>query len=344
MTGSCTARRRRGFTLVELLVVIAIIGVLVALLLPAVQAAREAARRMSCSNNLKNLGLGVLNFTDARGRLPYSVSQWEEESVNGQWVGPPLGRMHPKNGGPGYSGRGWMVEIFPQMENSAAYDRITTALQKNIGVGDGKFTARAGRGSGMGVTEIRDIVGTQLSWFTCPSDESAVPSDQQFHWPGVPVATASYKGVLGDNVVWPQATSHQAGTLPDCHNNVSGCNGLFWRTAYYDPVELNAITDGQSNTFLAGESVVRMDYHSAALFADGDWASCNVPLNFFLPSQEQSEVVNLWYEVRGFRSVHPGGAQFVLADGSVHFVAESIDHRTYRALATRNGGETVSIP
>jgi prepilin-type N-terminal cleavage/methylation domain-containing protein/prepilin-type processing-associated H-X9-DG protein len=342
--GKTRGAARHGFTLVELLVVIAIIGVLVALLLPAVQSARESARRMSCANNMKNMGLGILNYTDANGHLPYSVSQWEEESVDGQWVGPPLGKMHPKNGGPGYSGRGWIVAILPQMENSAAHDRITAALKDNLGLQDGKFSARAARGTGMGVIEIRDVVGAQLPWFTCPSDDSAAPSDQQFHWPGVTVATTSYKGVLGDNVVWPQSTSHLAGSLPDCHNNVSGCNGLLWRTAYYEPIELADVTDGQSNTLMTGESVVRMDFHSAALFADGDWASCNVPLNFFLPTDDPTAAINQWYEVRGFRSVHPGGAQFALADGSVHFLSESIDHRAYRALATRNGEEAVAIP
>jgi prepilin-type processing-associated H-X9-DG protein len=169
-----------------------------------------------------------------------------------------------------------------------------------------------------------------------------VPSDKQFHWAPILVATGSYKGVLGDNVVWAQYTSHQDGSLPDCHNNISGCNGLFWRTAYYRQLKLKDITDGQSKTFMVGECVVSQDFHSAALFADGDWASCNVPLNFFIIGPEQ-KVIDNWYELRGFRSVHPGGAQFVLADGSVHFVPEGIDHKVYRGLATRNGEEVVTL-
>src|SRR4051812_3003602 len=105
-------RKRKAFTLVELLVVIAIIGILVALLLPAIQAAREAARRMSCSNNLHNVALAILNFENAKKRLPYSISYKPEEfdGPDTGWVGPPNGSLDPSNGGPGYNGRGWMVE------------------------------------------------------------------------------------------------------------------------------------------------------------------------------------------------------------------------------------------
>ena len=111
--------------------------------------------------------------------------------------------------------------------------------------------------------------------------------------------------------------------------------------AYVDPVKLRTITDGQSNTFMIGESVVSQDHHSAALFADGDWATCSIPLNTFQPEGLDPDVVESnWWTGRSFRSLHPGGAQFVYADGSVHFVVEGVDHFTYRAFATRNGGET----
>jgi prepilin-type processing-associated H-X9-DG protein len=126
-------------------------------------------------------------------------------------------------------------------------------------------------------------------------------------------------------------------------NNNEGCNGLFWRNAYYFELKLKDITDGQSKTFMVGEGVVSQDFHSAALFADGDWASCNVPLNFFLLGLDEQGVTDQWYQMRGFRSMHPGGAQFVMGDGSVQFVQEGIDHKTYRGLATRNGGEIVSV-
>jgi prepilin-type N-terminal cleavage/methylation domain-containing protein/prepilin-type processing-associated H-X9-DG protein len=349
MKRSSSVRARRAFTLVELLVVIAIIGILVALLLPAVQAAREAARRMSCSNNIKNIGLAVLNFENAKKRLPYSANYRYEEfnkAMGGSWIGIPNGgKLDPANGGPGVSGRGWMVEILPQMEEQPLYDTIQAALKTTKGKAAWELGG-APSTTGMGVVELRNVMGTQVPWLSCPSDGSAKPSDQEFYWKPFTVATNSYKGVLGDNVVWEQQTSHKNGTLPDCHNNLNknaatgkleGCNGLFWRTQYYFEHKLKDITDGQSKTLMVGECVVSQDNHSAAFFADGDWASCNVPLNFFL--QDESKVVDLWYEVRGFRSLHSGGAQFVLADGSVQFVVDSIDHNVYRAMATRNGQE-----
>ncbi len=348
--------RPRAFTLVELLVVIAIIGVLVALLLPAVQAAREAARRISCSNNLKQIGLSILNYESSLGHLPASHNMWPQEVTTdgGTWLGPDNGTLHPNNGGPGYSGKGWLVDVMPFMEQSAAFDRIQTAIESSNGR---QFRVAAKGGWGIGHNDIRDIIEAQQPWFTCPSDESAVANDQQFNdWRAakITVAATNYKGVLGDDEVWPQAgewTAAQgfgspgAQPLADCHNSLNfgeGCNGLFWPTAYYFKLGLKDITDGQSNTFAVGESVVAQDHHSAAYYANGDWASCNAPLNFF--NIEDPEVIfNDWFKQRGFRSRHPGGAQFVFVDGSVHFVNEGIEHQVYRAFGSRNGGEVASL-
>ena len=343
MGNSFHRSHRGGFTLVELLVVIAIIGVLVALLLPAVQAAREAARRMSCGNNLRNIGLSVITYENAKKHLPYSISQWpEDKDASGNWIGPPNGKMAPSNGGPGYSGRGWMVEVLPQMEQQAMYAGIMAGLKTTKGQTNWA-DPRGANGTGMSAPDIRQFLDDQLPWYSCPSDDTATLSDKQFRWTPVSIATSSYKGVLGDTVVWSDYTSHQDGSKPDCHNNAGGCNGLFWRTTYFAPIELKSVTDGTSNTFAIGESVVGQDFHSAALFADGDWASCNVPLNFFLVGVSEQEIIDQWYQMRGFRSVHPGGAQFAMADGSTQFIQEGIDHKIYRALSTRNGDETVSL-
>jgi len=332
--------RTRGFTLVELLVVIAIIGVLVALLLPAIQAAREAARRTTCTNNLKNLGLAVINYEGAVGNIPYSHNQWPQEHDGpdeANWVGPVDGKLAGKNGGPGYTGKGWIVDILPQLEQQGMHDKIQTELETPAGSANFDI-----RGRGIAVKTLRDTVGIQLPVITCPSDPSAVPNDLQFGWESkATVAVTSYKGVLGDHVIWPEFTSHTDGNPLDCHNNVAGCNGMFWRTAYFKPVTLRTITDGMSNTFMIGETVASQDLHGAAYYADGDWASCNVPLNFF-NFEDPTFVYDQWYEQRGFRSRHPGGAHFVLADGSVRFVNEGIDHAIYRAQATRNGEELIS--
>lgn len=348
--------RERGFTLVELLVVIAIIGVLVALLLPAVQAAREAARRISCSNNLKNLGLAALNFESSSQRLPHSITMWGwQENEQGTNADPSKGVKGGQNGGPGYTGQGWIVEVLPYIEQQAVYDQIQAAIEAS----DGRdFTVQNKGGWGMGHNNLRSIVSQQLPLLTCTSDPSAAPSNNQWHWRHVSdleVGTTSYKGVMGDNILWTgeegsagggnQYTAADGfGSLPDCHANTRGCNGVLWRMAYFDPVKLRSITDGQSNTFMIGETVVSQDHHSAALFADGDWATCSVPFNLFQPEGlDPDPVTDNWFLGRSFRSLHPGGGQFVFADGSVHFVTEGIDHPTYRAFATRNGGETASL-
>lgn len=346
---TAVARRRpghRGFTLVELLVVIAIIGVLVALLLPAVQAAREAARRMSCTNNEKNIGLACLSFEQANKHLPVTINQWgyrEERDIKNMPLSPPGGKLGISNGGPGYSGKGWIVDVLPYLEQQAMYEGMSPGF-----VGD--FEVRfAGRGMGLRVVR-ENYVNRQLPVLSCPSDPSAVTSTKMYFWPNVEVATTSYKGCIGDSLL--TAVSEPPGRTdspfpglgsPNCHNTAD-CSGLIFRNTQYMPIKLATATDGVSGTFLAGEGVVSQDYHSAAYFSDGDWATCGIPLNYFIQSEDETQIIARWYEVRGYKSLHPGGANLVMADASVHFISESIESTTYRALATRNGGETASAP
>jgi prepilin-type N-terminal cleavage/methylation domain-containing protein/prepilin-type processing-associated H-X9-DG protein len=348
MSPATHGTRRRAFTLVELLVVIAIIGVLVALLLPAVQAAREAARRMQCGNNLKQLGLACLNYHDTRGTFPVSTPQRfvsDLRTVECPAAPQDLAAQFPD----GMNGKGWIVEVLPQLEQAAAYNRLIAQVKKDKG-----FGARANSGLGIGAPEVRDIVSTQLAALTCPSDESAVPSEGQWYWDsaGVVTATTSYKGCIGDTLlstnsipcsvdVDPPATIDTGS--PDVHNTASN-NGLFQRMSIAAPITLKMVQDGTSNTFMVGEGVVSQDYHSAAYYYDGDWATCGLPLNFFVIGVEPQELkINQWYKTRGYKSLHPGGAQFVMADGSVHFVQDSISSPVYRGLATRAGDETVSL-
>jgi type II secretory pathway pseudopilin PulG len=342
---------------VELLVVIAIIGILVALLLPAIQAAREAARRAACTNNLKQIGVACMNHHDARKHLPFSISQWAEDFLfvdkNGKkektWSGPNKGKMHPENGGPSYNGKGWIVDILGYIEEQPRYDGIVAGLQRSLKEENLGFGAKASKGLGMGSMFVRPYITEQPGWLSCPSDASARPSDRQWWWDGVMVATTSYKGVLGDSVQTSGTADDSPfpdlGSKPDCHNTAA-CNGLLWRATYFDPISFRKVSDGNSKTFMVGECVVEQDYHSAAFFADGDWATCGNPLNFFIVPAEESVIKSApqWMQARGFKSLHPSGAQFVLADGSVHFISESIDHNVYRGLATRNGDETVTIP
>jgi prepilin-type N-terminal cleavage/methylation domain-containing protein len=346
---------RHAFTLVELLVVIAIIGILVALLLPAVQAAREAARRIKCSNNLHNIGLACVNYHDSTKHLPVSISQWAEDfNRNHVWIGPSSGgKMDVANGGPGYNGKGWIVDILPAMEETVLYDSIMKALKDFPGQFPQPITGPGG--NGMAASTIRSLLATQLSWLSCPSDPSARPSTQQWYWTvtggKVTIATTSYKGCMGDSVITSTGSGGpldtpfpNLGSTPDCHNTAD-CNGLIWRATYFNPINFKKVTDGTSKTFLVGECVVEQDYHSAAFFADGDWATCGNPLNYFIYPAEETNIKSApnWQAARGFKSLHPGGAHFVMSDGSVHFVTESIDHTIYRGLATRSGSETVNV-
>jgi prepilin-type processing-associated H-X9-DG protein len=160
----------------------------------------------------------------------------------------------------------------------------------------------------------------------------------------VTTATTSHKGCLGDSVIGSGLGSDVGpfpgfGSQPDCHNTVE-CNGLIWRGTYFSPIPIRKITDGTSKTFLMGDGVVEQDYHSAAFYADGSWASCGIPLNYFVPNATYETKPNWWREARGFKSLHPGGVHFVMADGSVQFISEGIDHYVYRGFATRNGGES----
>jgi prepilin-type N-terminal cleavage/methylation domain-containing protein/prepilin-type processing-associated H-X9-DG protein len=340
------ANEARGFTLVELLVVIAIIGVLVALLLPAVQAAREAARRMSCSNNLRNIGLACLNFQDTKKVFPQSVTQWDWEDRTAEC--PVVTDQKLSTPPMGYNGKGWIVDILPQIEQPAMHDQILAKYTGNFNV------YNANLGAGMAHQSLKPIVESQLPIITCPSDGSALPSDRQWYWrPHRTIATTSYKGSIGDSLLSSDAQpcstqvdpplSSSSGS-PDTHGTMSN-NGMFQRTSIWAPISLKMVADGTSNTFMVGENVVSIDYHSAAYFADGDWATCGIPLNYLplhLPP-EMFEDGNISKQVRGFKSLHPGGAQFVMVDGSVHFVQESIDTAAYRALSTRDKGETASL-
>ncbi|WP_425400751.1 DUF1559 domain-containing protein [Aeoliella sp.] len=343
-------RTSRAFTLVELLVVIAIIGILVGLLLPAVQAAREAARRMSCSNNLKNIGLACLNYHDTNNKFPISVGQWDEErDCTGRRLGP-SGGSRGGNAGDGYSGKGWIVDILPYIEQQAMYDGMKPGF-----VGD--FEKR-GAGRGMGLREVRNnYMNRQLDILSCPSDALARTSTDMWWWVDREVATTSYKGCIGDGIIsldaqnTPGATNSPFGNgdggptavgSPDCHNTVE-YNGIFNRNSYFRPCSLRKVTDGASNTFMVGENIPSQDLHSAAYFADGDFATCGIPLNVFIVDAPIDELKSRWQETRGYSSYHAGGAQFVMVDGSVHFVTEDIATLTYRGLATKNGEEVVSL-
>ena len=312
-----------AFTLVELLVVIAIIGILIALLLPAVQAAREAARRTQCSNNLKQIGLAVLNYEQAHECFPISISSNQDE-----------GTSNPKPAGNGIS---WMVGILPYLELGSLFEQLN-------------FEGRAHKATGMLNVENREIVGTPIAAYYCPSDNArgTVRTNVWFD-PKLPAgvrqtpfATTNYAGVMG-----PHKFGSSGSGLPDCHNyTVTGraaCTGTFWRHSHLAPVKIASFRDGTSNTTIVGEVLPEHDDFKYWALSSGIYASTHEPLNWIPPLNEPYVAYDGWWYRMSFRSEHPGGAMFTFGDGHVAFLSEAIDSVTYQALSTRSEGELVDM-
>jgi dolichyl-phosphate beta-glucosyltransferase len=302
-----------AFTLLELLVVIVVVGLLLAMLLPAVQMAREAARRSQCQSQLRQIAMALHQYHDMHTCLPINMGPW-----------PPLGTAHSRP----LNGKGWIVGILPFLDEQPLFESFATCFR-------GDFFA----GAGIKVPAGLALMQTQLHVLQCPSDGSAKRlSSIQFQWEGHPVAVTSYKGVMGDTTIGGPLSIH-AGSLPDCHA-AGGCNGLFFRTTYSESQNLAYIVDGTSHTLLVGEDIPEHNNHSAAFYSNSDYASCHARLNYLPDPPTPDE----WPNVMSFRSRHPKGASFCTGDGSVHFVSETIEHTLYRALSTKHGAESVQVP
>lgn len=345
-TGNRSLARRRAFTLVELLVVIAIIGVLVALLLPAIQAAREAARRMSCQNHLKQIGLACLNYESAKKVLPPGASP------------------NPQNGN---NGLAWTVEILPYAEFSSLQSEITRRMKDNT---------KPGSRGGMQAPDVYSLDSSayrkageiefgkvSVSVYRCPSDAVRY-DDLKLNHPTNPDQweATNYSGVTGSafargDTEQTGGTSGTSGTASFYGpNNRDGC--LF----YDSKVKLKDVTDGTSNTFLAGERWYQVrSWLTGGRGEGGDSVVSyamkgideNVPPNgefsagySFSHSEYklEPELPAGAREVLGMSelywgSFHPGGLNFAFADGSTHFVSSDIDGTTWEAYGSRNGGE-----
>jgi len=310
-----TTHRRTGFTLVELLVVIAIIGILVALLLPAIQAAREAARRTECSNNLKNIALALHNYHDTYKSLPISYSG------NGQC----------NTNCTGYS---WIVGILPFIEYQSLYDQIDFSTNTNGN---------------------RAVLETPIETLLCPSDgtrDGGTMANARANIPGDwTVGINNYKSVSGGN--WDHCgASCNARQLPARWGNtghIDRGNGIICRNhdnQRKNYTKFSHVTDGTSTTFAVGEAIPAWCTHTWWWWYNGTTATCGIPLNY------RAENTNAWMEAhRGdwgqnysFFSLHPGGGQFAMVDASTHFISNDIDITLYRSLATINGKEAVELP
>jgi prepilin-type N-terminal cleavage/methylation domain-containing protein len=327
-------RSRSGFTMVELLVVIAIIGTLVALLLPAVQAARESARRSQCVNNLKQLGIAFQNHHDAKGRLPAgSISccwgTWQMAIlpyIEQQQLGA-LYRFLPKEG---------MGELFPDRYKYEYYAEPSTVNQHN-----------------------RQVVRARISTLTCPSDESRVDGRQvTYHNYVANYGNTSHVGInhLGPaNPAWIEHRrgafiGHDQFAMPDL------------------TVEFREITDGLSNTLLASETIQgasgtylgqeRVDYRGMTWWGWGAGFETRGAPNTSepdtlqrpedcLPEEPNPPCISPFSVANRFwaaaRSRHPGGVTVAMCDSSVHFVTDQVDLAVWRAASSIQGEETTSL-
>ncbi len=322
--------RHRGFTLIELLVVIAIIAILVALLLPAVQQAREAARRTQCKNNLKQMGLALHNYEGTYGVLPHAMY--------GNGVIPCTTDQD--------NGFGWMVSLLPFVEQANLYQRINP--QGTPGIFRPAVLALYYPGA-----TIVPGGDTVLSGYLCPSSAMPVICPATFTVPGSP----------GGGAI-PAATPTAVGYATSSYKAAGGSNsgdfGMMHKGCEGGGVRFRDVTDGLSNTIMVGESVYTSTNVSAASRATvaparfQDW-----PL--WIGSGGQSDeairingrfgsVINARVSFNRMAlainddnafSYHVGGAQFTLGDGSVRFISENIDVRTYDWLHDKRDGQVI---
>jgi prepilin-type N-terminal cleavage/methylation domain-containing protein/prepilin-type processing-associated H-X9-DG protein len=329
------ARRQRGFTLVELLVVIAIIGVLVALLLPAVQAAREAARRTQCVNSSKQLALAIHNYESAKGAVPENLR--------------PSGRTYESD----YVTIGWMQGILPYIEQQSLYSRIDRKLPSLTGVN-------------------LEVARTPIAALLCPSDTTndggLLTRRSDYHsfsdlrkFDGDPLAVTNYKVSSGSNWSagdYPGIFSTAGKNAHDA-NGLLRCNGLICSNSFdvglpVDPAlaednrtKYRQIEDGLSNTFAIGEAIPSFTSWNWWYCNNASVATCAIPLNTQTRMPNQYDNIPLgqrWAYEMQFNSFHPGGGNFAMCDGSVTFVTDEIDIAIYRELATISGGEIASLP
>jgi prepilin-type N-terminal cleavage/methylation domain-containing protein/prepilin-type processing-associated H-X9-DG protein len=312
--------RRAALTLIELLVVLSIIAILIGLLAPAVQKVREAANRLRCSSNLKQIALAVHHFHDAEERLPYS----QFGTLNGKQYGY----------GPGSYAWSWLARLLPFIEQDNLYmiAHIPTS----------KLSETHGPSQPIRV-------------FLCPSDRTASPTPRTDvgNLKDFPVGRSSYKGVSGANwgdgsdefetkpamqTDWPNSGANGS------KNGLNFGDGLFYRRDLARRLALHQIADGTSCTFAIGEDVQELNIWVSWPYANTAHGTCAIPPNVVSPVSGRPYAADNWENTSGFRSRHPGGLQFALADGSVRFVRDTIDLEVYRALATYAGGEAVSVP
>ena len=349
----------RGFTLIELLVVIAIIAVLVGLLLPAVQKVREAANRMKCSNNLKQFGLACHNYHDVHllfpqgGRFMYIQGDFET-TWNMDWN----------------SDKGsWLVYTLPYMEQDNLYKQLPDLNYYNItAFNNGNSGSDPGNNSILGAVTL-GILPKKLPYMRCPSDDYNIDSP----WLSNYMASTGSQCLSSPCGYYPFNNycdpsnnglgnwGYQISPVDGNTNNPDHMRGMFNRLGC--KVDMAMVTDGLSNTLMLGEAVPKWNGFLTQHYGESDpsvfggWAASDggnnigstiVPINYPTPTTDWCNPTTTyfqgWNTTFSFKSNHPSGANFCFADGSVHFISQNIDARTYNLLGCRNDGQVFSLP
>jgi prepilin-type N-terminal cleavage/methylation domain-containing protein/prepilin-type processing-associated H-X9-DG protein len=341
------AIRRRAFTLVELMVVVAIIGVLLGLILPAVQKVREAANRTKCQNNLRQVGVAFLNYHNSHERFP--SARWGAPSGNGLWFSA-------------------FAAILPYVEQ----DNVARRYNPSLPIDD------ASDSDGDGISNA-DITRMNIPTFLCPS--MIVPEAYERYSTGAPGVSTPTAFAMPRSSYMGCAGSEYAYTIS------KGDGVIVPVSATIPAVRVNDISDGTAMTFLAGETDYVLQYKvvvpgtnncvpTAYVWGQWSWGFqgasytttyskfnqhhyfrsgaplCSLPTTgdcndidvtaFPNSTAGPNPIHKCWNGQFSFKSQHPGGAHFVYADGSVRLLNEKIDLATYRALSTRAGGEAVA--
>jgi len=336
-----------AFTLIELLVVIAIIGVLIGLLLPAVQKVREAAARMQCSNNLKQLGLAFHNYHDVYQSFPAGAIR----------------------DAPGRASASWHCLVLPYMEQGNLYklldfNRTLPAVQNN-GIRESPVPPITVNG-----VTVTNLAGVTVPYAKCPSDGFPAVSMLSDGTVNRPTSISNYAANRGTMLMDLQGGCLQYNTQLRELIGVSHFGGSSWANKWADCIEgpdcsgiignagygarISDITDGTTNTIAIGEILpecrddANPGYYGADMWSynrTSNNAFTNAPINYdtcppFDPSNT-CDKTSAWQLSRGFKSKHTGGANFALCDGSVRFISQSINLTTYWRLGDRADGQVL---